>query len=288
MRLTAIVPSASGWQHTDAVVRALLHEPVHSDLDVLVVCRQTDDLAPADLPNLRYVLIPQHDIFEAHAAGVALATGEIVALLEDHALPDPNWATDLLAAWEQHPDADAIVHTMRTGPNARAWELALFTLTFGPYLGVSEVPRDRIPIPGMVSFRRSLLPSSVQPPGWLEYDFLAKLAMGQRIAMTPAMSLMHLQPVGWKAPVLSYHSGRMYAASVAIDRATTRRNELRRVRGDGRVILRQTFSARKRINNGVVGIRFAACALAVIAANLCGQLVAIATKSPGNSSAVLQ
>lgn len=288
MRLTAIVPSSGGWQNSDAVVRALLHEPVNSELDVLVVFAQTDDPTPADLANLRYVSIPQHDVFAAHAAGVMLATGDIVALLEDHALPDPNWATELLATWNDHPEADAIVHTARTSPKAKAWELALFVLTFGPFLGVSEAPRDRIPIPGMVSFRRSLLPSSSPPPGWLEYDFLAKLASEQRMVMAPTMSLLHLQPVGWKAPVLSFASGRMYAGSVDAHKSLGRRMQLRRMRSDTRVMLRQTFAARKRINNGEIGIRFGACALAVIAANLFGQLVAITTQSVGNSAAKLQ
>ena len=269
-------------------MRALLHGPAHSDLDILVVCAQTDDPVPADLPNLRYVSIPQHDIFAARATGVALATGEIVALLEDHAVPDPSWATELLAAWDKHSEADAIVHTARTGPKAKAWELALFVLTFGPFLGVSKAPCDRIPIPGMVSFRRSLLPSSTPPVGWLEYDFLARLASEQRMVMAPAMSLLHLQPVGWKAPVLSFASGRMYAGSAATHKSLSRRLQVRRVRGDTRVIIQQTFSARKRINNGEVGLRFAACALAVIAANLCGQLVNIATRSVGKSAAKLQ
>lgn len=287
MRLTAIVPSSGGWQHSDAVVRTVLQAPVHTDLDVLVVSAQSDDPAPADLPNLRYVSIPQHDIFAARATGVARATGEIVAILEDHALPDPNWVTDLLAAWYKHPEADAIIHTAHTSPKAKAWELALFVLTFGPFLGVSEAPRDRIPIPGMVSFRRSLLPSSPPPEGWLEYDFLAKLASEHRMVMVPSMSLLHLQPVGWKAPGLSFSSGRMYAGSAA-NSSFSRRFQLRRVCGDTRVILHQTFAARKRINNGDIGIRFGACALTVIAANLFGQLVAIATRSVGNSSAKLQ
>lgn len=288
MRLTAIVPSSGGWQNSDAVVRALLDASEHCDLDVLVVSAQTDDPPPPDLPNLRYVSIPQHDIFAAHAAGVMLATGDIVALLEDHALPDPNWATELLATWNNHPEADAVVHTARTSPKAKAWELALFVLTFGPFLGVSEAPRDRIPIPGMVSFRRSLLPSSNPPLGWLEYDFLAKLASELRMVMAPTMSLLHLQPVGWKAPVLSFASGRMYAGSASANSSLGRRRQLRRVRGDACVILQQTFAARKRINNGEIGICFGACALAVIAANLFGQLVAIATRSVGNSAAKLQ
>lgn len=287
MRLTAIVPSSGGWHHTDEVVRALLDAPANNDVDVLVVCAQTDEPAPKDLPNVRYVLIPQHDIFEAHAAGITQATGDIVALLEDHAVPDPTWATELLAAWAAHPEADAVVHSMRTLPHAKAWEQALFVLTFGPYLGVSEVPRDRIPIPGMVSFRRSLLPPSAQPAGWLEYDFLAKLATDHRVAMAPATSHLHLQPVGWRAPVLSFASGRMYAG-LATHKSFSRRFRLRRVLADSRVMIRQTFAARKRINNGKLDIRFGSCALAVIAANVCGQLVAITTGSVGKSSLVLQ
>ncbi|MBI4884284.1 MAG: glycosyltransferase family 2 protein [Actinobacteria bacterium] len=288
MRLTAIVPSANRWQHAEAVVRALLPAPPGVDLEVLVVCGETGAPPPEDESNLRYASIPEHDIFVARSVGLTLATGEFVALFEDHVLPDANWATALLAAWEQHPEADAMIYPLTVGPDAMMWEIALFTLTFGPFLGVTEAPRDRIPVPGMVAFRRSLVPTPTPPAGWLEYEFLAQLATEGRIAMTTATKGLHIQPVGWRAPILSFHSGRMYAGSAAADPAVTRCGELRRLRRDRKLISDQTFAARRRITGAKVGVRFAACASAVIAANLIGQLVGVASRSAGHSSTILQ
>jgi len=290
MRLTAVVPSASRWTHAHQVVEALLPAIRDNDVEILVVCGDTAAPPPTDQPNLRYIAIPHHDVFEARAVAAQHATGDIIALLEDHVRPNPDWASSLLAAWEQHPEADAIVHSIVVSPTAKMWEVALFTITFGPFMGITEVPLDRLPPPGIISFRRSSIHPTTNAVGWLEYDFLADLVAQGRVALATAPSATHIQPEakGWAAARLSFHSGRMFSGTAASTRALTRANELRRWRRDRRVVRDQTFAARRRVNAPALGVRFVLCTRVLLAAHDLGQLVGIATRSPGASSSALE
>lgn len=69
-----------------------------------------------------------HDVLRAH--GLALARGDIVALLEDHARADPAWAASLIAA--HRSDAAAVGGAIDNDID-RALNWAVFFCDFGKY-----------------------------------------------------------------------------------------------------------------------------------------------------------
>jgi hypothetical protein len=133
-----------------------------------------------------------------------------------------------------------------------------------------------------------LLPATTPAVGWIEYEMLGQLIAGDRVAMDTTTAPIHLQPVSWHAPVLSFHSGRMFAGSLLTDRSRRRRAELRRLRRDVPTMTSQTIAGRRRTNGGRIGGSFALCGAVVVLANALGQLVGIATRSVGNSAAILE
>lgn len=286
--LSVVVTTAGRWQHLSHMVDQLSAMDETGAVEVVAVFGGRDPHpAPDTHPGVRWVEIEQSDVFAARAAGVAAARGTYIALVEDHAEIDPAWATQLVEAWNAHPEADALAHTVRIGPGAGAWETALFSMVFGPYMG-TPVANDRLPVPGQISFRRSLLPDGVPAVGWLEYDLMRSLVVTGRLAVVDVTAPLHVQPVTWRAPVLAFHAGRAYAGCELHDRSVGRRAAIRRMRSEVPQLVRETLAGRRRTTGGVLGRRYALAITVVLLGHTAGQLVAVATRSPGNSTAALE
>ena len=286
--LTAVVATTGSWDELRTVIDVL--RPAAGEFGVEIIAVRAGERREYERVEggVRYVAITDDNLFAARAAGAMLATGDVIALLEDHSFPDEMWASAVLSAWDVAGDVDALVHSMAPRPDAGTWELALFTLTFGPFMDVTEPPRDRLPVPGHVSFRRSLLPVATPAPGWLEYELLGQLVAADRIAMTTTTTSVHVQPASWRTPRLSFDAGRTYAGARFQDADRSRAGELRRFGAELTTICRQTVAARRRSNSGALGHRFSFCVTVLIAANAFGQLVGIASRGVGASRSRLE
>lgn len=287
-RLSALVPSSRSWTHASGVVEALLPAVNRLGIEVIAACAGPEAGPPAPLPGVDYVIIDQGDVFDARRVGAARARGEVVAFLEDHSYPPESWASDLLDVWSRNPDADAVVHTIHCSADAGVFERALFTLTFGPFLPPIEGrPLGRLPVPGIVSVRRSVLPDVALPSGELEYRLIGEIINSGRVVFTDSISPLHVQPLRFQALVLCFHSGRSFGGSLDLSPGRWRRH-LRRLRGDLPTMVRESFSGRRRMNGGRVGVAVAPTIVALASANALGQLVGIATKSFGASRDALE
>ena len=89
----------------DALERCLkgLAQVDHPDVEVVVVCdvRSAPAVARAGLEAVvRQVPFEEPNISAARNAGIAAASGEIVAFLDDDAVPEPRWLSHLCAPFE--------------------------------------------------------------------------------------------------------------------------------------------------------------------------------------------
>lgn len=71
------------------------------------------------------------NLAEARALCVAEATGDVVAFSEDHCFPEPNWAEELLAAFESSPHIHAAAPVMINPNPDSAVSRVQFLLFFG-------------------------------------------------------------------------------------------------------------------------------------------------------------
>lgn len=84
----------------------------------------------------------QHELFDRRrAAGLAVATGDIIAILEDRGVPRPHWARDLTALHARLPHA-AIGGAIENGRD-RLLNWAVYFCDFGRY----QLPFDAGPRP---------------------------------------------------------------------------------------------------------------------------------------------
>lgn len=112
MHATVVIPTYNrGHVVMRAVASALAQ--THHDLDVVVDDGSTDDTADrlkvVDDPRLRYVRCPHAGVSATRNAGVALATGEIVAFLDSDNEWKPGKLRCELAFLARHPEVDAVV-----------------------------------------------------------------------------------------------------------------------------------------------------------------------------------
>ena len=284
--LTLVVPTTSPPPRAYRVAEAVCDQARTHDAEILVeVGNAIASPTPGDPCRVRHH--PGADVFDLRAHALADATGEIIAFLEDHTFPSDDFCAAVLRAFAEHPEADGIVGTVRNGAPG-VLDRASFYLTWGPFLApLSEVSLHRCPPPGAIAFRRSVLPSEVPSPGWLEYELPVDLRDRGRLAADDRVRVDHFQHLGLRSFPIHFHSGRGYGGLEHEPRASmTRRARLREAARLPALLVRQTREglARSGTNESVP------CMVAVGAFATCnalGQMVGV-LRGPGSSPSHLE
>lgn len=100
--LSVVVPSVNGWSDLSDCLAALALQRADCSLEVLVVERCGEEVRTASRREFPWATIIEVDraatIPAMRARAYAAATGEFVAVIEDHVIVPPGWARQLLAA----------------------------------------------------------------------------------------------------------------------------------------------------------------------------------------------
>jgi glycosyltransferase involved in cell wall biosynthesis len=108
-RVSAIICTHNRDEYLGAAIDSLLAQD-YSDFEVIVVDNASTDNTPAvveaRLPHerLEYVYEPNLGLSHARNAGAKLATGEILAYLDDDAEASAGWLSALASIYEQDPE----------------------------------------------------------------------------------------------------------------------------------------------------------------------------------------
>lgn len=284
--LTLIIPTGKAPPGAWAAAEAVVGQAFEHNAEILVACGNEIATPPPPDP-CRLLHLPGSDVFELRAAALAEVHGDIVVILEDHNFPSDDFLARIIAAFDEHPEADGVVGTATNGAPALL-DRASFLLTWAPFLApMPAVPTDRCAPPGVVSFRRSVLPSTVPAPGWLEYEMVVELLGKQRLIADDRIQINHVQHLGWRAFGIQYHAGRGYGGLDHNPRSSLSR--ARRLRDAAKIpflLMRQTRAALRRGNQR----ESFACMAAVGAFATCnaiGQMVGVLF-GPGNSPSYLE
>jgi len=157
--LSAIVVVGSRRKRAQRVLDALCAQTRIDSMEIIVV-----DLAagreplPAAVPGVRLKYVPRPDTEpwgRARSAGVRQAVAPVIAFLEDHAFPAPDWAEALIAA---HQEPWVAVGYAFTNANPRTYvSRSGFFSDYGPWAAPIPTGPGRF-LPGNnVSYKRALL-----------------------------------------------------------------------------------------------------------------------------------
>jgi hypothetical protein len=154
------------------------------------------------------VFVEDDDIFRLRLAGIEAATGDVVFLGEDHALPSANWCESVIRAHAERPDVPGLLGSLvnateqtRGGRANFLW----FAAPFQPPIVVS----DRPPPASAITFKRTVLQQSHGRPGHAETVLLPRLWAEGLVAIDDSIVLYHYQDHGIPWSIRNaFHSAR--------------------------------------------------------------------------------
>ncbi len=213
---SVVVPTRAPWPGVQPVVDAL-SEQIRATGVELVIADGTDhgnalDRRAAALPDplVRVCARSGADVFELRALGTAAAQGEIVAITEDHCVPEADYLATILAAHERHPEL-AVAGAVVNGSTDRAIDRVNFLLVHAR----NVPPRDSlpgsgwIPTPSNISYKRRCLPAEPPVRGWLETVHNVRLLQDAQLVFDERIVVRHVQSTGRVGTFRNhFHAGR--------------------------------------------------------------------------------
>lgn len=114
--ISIIIPHLNGKQHLDDCFKSL-RQQTFTDFEVLLVDNGstdgTQDFVAQTYPEMTLIQLPENKGFTgACNAGWQAAQGDIIILLNNDTEADPNWLSEIAAAFDRHPHAGSIASKM--------------------------------------------------------------------------------------------------------------------------------------------------------------------------------
>jgi Glycosyl transferase family 2 len=227
-RLSVVVASVNGWELLGPTLRSLDALPERSRMEILVVEAvggETRRKLIEHRPAVEVIEVDEKRTIPAlRHLGVCRASGDLVAILEDHGEVEPGWASALLDAHEGPWGAvGGVVENGREG--LVNW--AAFFCEYAPYMG-PVVEGESADLPGNnIAYKR---PHLLRHAGELEQGrweswINDKLRLdGVPIATTNRAVVRHIKPFRLgHFLVQRFHFARSYAGMRRVDQSMIRR-----------------------------------------------------------------
>ena len=150
LRLSVVFAARRSLASIQSALECLLSQTAAPRIELILsadspeLLREAEDfLAPRSrFAQSRFLLHHTLNLARARALSVAETTGDVVAFSEDHCFPEPNWAEELLAAFESSEDIQAAAPVMLNPNPETAVSRVQFLMFFGRHKkGSSSQPR---------------------------------------------------------------------------------------------------------------------------------------------------
>ena len=160
--------------------------------------------------RIKWIQRPGSSVFDLRAAGVEAASGDIVALTEDHCLVRADWCAQVIKAFRDHPEAMAVTGPVLNGSTDKLIDWANFLHTFGSYFPpLNRSQTDRCPPAANVAFRRAVLGDGRIAPGWIELELGPRLFHQGLFYVHDEIAVTHVQSHGfWNTLLSHFDNGR--------------------------------------------------------------------------------
>ena len=144
-----------------------------------------------------------------------LASAPIVAITEDHCFVAPDWATRMLAAHAEHPEATAIGGSVENGAVDDDWDWASFLVVQAAIAApIASGPARKLAGPVNTSYKREGLASidDFDGMGTLDMEHQNELGRAGHVLLADdSIRVVHDQSLGTRGTLLiHYHAGRTF------------------------------------------------------------------------------
>lgn len=230
--MSVVIVTPDDYETIRKVIRCLHAQTVKDRLQLIIVAPSAEALVvdPSELKDFfqyRIIGIGKIDsIASASAAGLRQADAPLVAFLEDHSFPNPEWAEVLIKAHEQSWAAVGPVMRNANPESLTSW--VDFLIHYGRWIDPTPAgPIDHLPGHNS-SYKRSILldygpalEGMMEAESVLHWDLGTK---GYQLCLEPAAKVSHLNFERFSSWMSAqFHSGRLFAASRAKGWALFRR-----------------------------------------------------------------
>jgi hypothetical protein len=194
-RISVVIASVNGLGCLVECLERLEALPERDRMEIIVLDRRTDETAKVVAERFPRVVLFQGlagmSIPELRWQGMRAAAGEIIAVIEDHCMVTPHWASEILQ--NMGSEYGVVGGPVENGSRDRLLDWAFFLAEYGPCMpplagGETEsVPGNN------AAYRRRVLPLEESVWAGLWESFLQKelRKRGVRIFLSPAMLVYH-------------------------------------------------------------------------------------------------
>ncbi len=222
--LSVVIVTPGRFANIRRTVASLRAQTVRQRIELVVVAPDDAALTDADAGEwagfhsvAKVAVGPISNVDHAAAPGLLRASAPVVASVEDHAFPEPDWAERLLQAWGQGEPWGAVGSAVLNANPDSGLSWTNMLIAYGQWRQDRPPgPIDWLPAHN-VSLRRDLIDSYADELPTLlgrEGLLLKKiLAAGHRFGFAPQARIHHLNPSTLSATaVLRFDAGRLYGA----------------------------------------------------------------------------
>ncbi len=222
--MSVVIVTPDDYETIRETIRYLRDQTVRDRLELIIVAAsaETFEVEQSELKDFfRYRVIGVGkicSIASANAAGLGQATAPIVAFVEEHSYPDPEWAEALIKAHQQ-PWA-AVGPVMRNANPERLTSWADFLISYGRWVEPALAGViDHLPGHNSSYKRQILLDYGAMLEGMLEAESVLHWDLGAKhyqLYLEPAAKTSHLNFERLSSWVSAqFHSGHLFAITRA-------------------------------------------------------------------------
>ena len=216
-RLSIVIATTHPWPEVRETLESLRDQAAAHGAEVLVVDGDGASIPENELrnhPNVRVLERRGASVFGLRALGLSRASGDIVAITEDHCRVAPDWCARILDAHREHPEAAAIGGAVENGATSTRIDWANFALVFSPFMPpIRNGESELIALQANISYKRRVIPEDMDRLGMMEFLFNRELrGRGERLVAHGRTLVHHHQSHGIRRTCAAhFHNGRSIA-----------------------------------------------------------------------------
>ena len=226
--LSVVIASVNGWDLLEPTLRALDALPERSRMELIVVDAvggETRRRLSEHQPRVEVIAVDDRKTIPAlRYLGVSRASGDLIAILEDHGEVGLDWASALI---EAHKGPWGAVGGVVENGRAGLINWAAFFCEYAPYMGpVLEGPSTDLPGNNIAYKRPHLLrhAGELEQGRWESWINDKIRADGVPIASTNRAIVRHIKPFHlFHFLIQRFHFARSYAGMRRVDQSLAKR-----------------------------------------------------------------
>ena len=195
--LSVVIASVNGRPYLDACLAALERQEGELAAEVLVadcVGPEVVEYVRSEHPETRVIPFDEpKSVPELRSAGILASRGRIVAITEDHCIPEPRWYLSMVESHRHHAEP-AVGGAVDNAAVDRIVDWAVYFCEYSSFM--SPVPAGPAPdLPGPnVSYKREVLEDLddlIRDGYWETFLHWRLQELGHELVMDPAVRVLH-------------------------------------------------------------------------------------------------